>query len=135
MKRSRIKRGKALRRGKPMKRGTARLMRGDQLSRGAKLRTKTRLRHVGKRGRKIRATLAKLRPLVFERDGHLCKRCRHPLCLPLQAHHRQSRGTGGEHSLDNLETLGEPCHRKVTARSCDDWADWVDTRKGAPTRG
>lgn len=119
-----------IKRGKKRLRSRTQLVR-KPMARGSKLSTHKRMRAVGRRGRKIRATLARLRPLVFDRDEHLCQRCRRLRCLPLEAHHRRSRGAGGEHALENLVTLGEPCHRLVTARACENWREFVDTRKGA----
>jgi 5-methylcytosine-specific restriction endonuclease McrA len=88
------------------------------------------LRPIGKRGCSIRDELVAVRPLVLARDGHLCARCRDPLCKPLDLHHRRARSQGGTHSLDNLVTLGRACHDLVTEHLAPDWRKWISARNG-----
>lgn len=89
------------------------------------------LRRVGARGEATRKELAMMRPLVLARDNMRCARCRDRACKPLDLHHRRARSQGGEHTLENLVTLGRRCHDAVTAHTAPDWREWVDTRKGA----
>lgn len=111
-----------------MKRST--LKRGSPLPRSSSLSKGTKLRHVGKRGRAIRSELEKVRPLVFERDGNLCRRCKDPLCTPLDVHHRRARSQGGTHTLDNLVLLCRQCHTFVTDHRAPDWREWITTARG-----
>ena len=51
------------------------------------------------------------RVVVFERDGHACRRCGRTVALDgCHIHHVQRRGDGGDHSLANLVTLCRDCH-------------------------
>ena len=70
-----------------------------------------------------------VRPLVLKRDNYLCCRCGSQTCQPLDMHHRRGRGQGGPDTLENLVTLGRPCHDAVTDRIAADWRDWIVTRK------
>lgn len=55
-----------------------------------------------------------LRARVFERDRHLCQRCRNRSRRDLTVHHIVPRAEGGSDLLRNLVTLCVPCH------------DWVE---------
>lgn len=48
------------------------------------------------------------------RERGRCFHCRDPRCLPLDPHHVVKRSAGGDDSVDNIVTLGRPCH---------DWTD------------
>lgn len=90
---------------------------------------RTPLRRLGKRGKADREALAKLRHAVVFRDNHICQRCLKSSCWPLDLHHIQGRAQGGEHTLENLVTLGRPCHTAITDHTALDWKRWVRSRK------
>jgi 5-methylcytosine-specific restriction endonuclease McrA len=52
----------------------------------------------------------KARALALLRDGFACTEC--SATNPLDCHHKQPLCWGGDHSLSNLQTLCQPCHRK-----------------------
>lgn len=103
--------------------------RHSPMSRGSRIKRTKCLRPIGKRGRGDRAAIAKLRPLVLARDGHVCARCRDPRSKPLDLHHRLARSQGGKHTVANLVALCRACHVSVTEHAAKDWRKWVVTRK------
>lgn len=90
---------------------------------------RTPLRRLGKRGKADREALAIVRSQVLERDDYTCQRCQSRYCEPLDLHHIQGRAQGGEHTLENLVTLGRPCHSAITDHTAPDWKRWVKSRK------
>jgi len=53
----------------------------------------------------------KRRREVFERDGHVCKKCKET--EPLTVHHILEKTNGGTNEINNLVTLCEKCHVTV----------------------
>jgi hypothetical protein len=61
-----------------------------------------------------------LRRRVLQRDNYTCRRCGHKGEWGqhrdnVQVHHLLPCSLGGEHTMDNLLTLCDPCHRKEDA--------------------
>jgi 5-methylcytosine-specific restriction endonuclease McrA len=60
------------------------------------------------RKRRDREELERLRPFVYERDGHRCQHCGTGKSLSLD--HVIPRSKGGPTTLENLQTLCCPCN-------------------------
>lgn len=135
MKRSPIKRGK------PLSRGSKRLARGSKsLKRGGSLKRGSRMRQVGKRGRRAAAAVQEFRRAVLERAAGRCERCHlrpfEGLGGELEAHHIVPRsaapGWDGLHKPANGAALcGGPdgCHARVHAHLVPDWREWIASSK------
>ncbi|MCM7775005.1 HNH endonuclease [Enterobacter asburiae] len=59
----------------------------------------------------------RLRPIVLDRDKHLCQEClRNGRYTPAETvDHITAKANGGTDDLSNLESLCKPCHRAKTA--------------------
>lgn len=71
-----------------------------------------------------------LRSWVFVVDGYTCVICRmHNPVESLQMHHRKTKGSGGEETLDNCYTVCDRCHREIDNNK--EWINWevIDERR------
>ncbi|WP_142461836.1 HNH endonuclease signature motif containing protein [Klebsiella spallanzanii] len=63
-------------------------------------------------------TLTGLRPMVLDRDKHLCQEClRNGMYTPTETVvHIKPKAHGGTDDLSNLESICRDCHKAKTAR-------------------
>lgn len=79
--------------------------------------------------RNYKSAPPKVKKEVLNRDDYTCQKCgfkgyRDKKLSFVTVHHKMPYRVGGEHVLDNLETLCEDCHREADRewnKLCHDW--------------